>query len=364
MALVNLSVRNWGVMTDELLYVRLAESIWSGHGSALYVRDVAYPAYSGLYPLLLAPLYGLLATTNAFSAAHVLNPILMAVAAVPTYHLAMGVRRDRTAALLAAGLSVSVLWTALSLTLLTESGVPGLRRDGARDIASSPRRACGARCSRCSRSGSRSSRGHSRPFRPGSARRSTAARPALRGDDRPGGRASACDASRASGHAASTAAFHVDRVCRRRGDRQWADGSFDGHVGGVATGNILPPESSARRRRTSPMSPSGRACAVRVGLAWAIQSVVEPVEKSDLVFAVLAALKCVTLGVVAASFDLRILGEIIADRYAFYVAPLLCRRLRRRIVEGGARTPLSRPAETSRRWPWVTISSPAASRSS
>lgn len=115
-----LGVETWKVMTDELLYARLGLSIGdqlspfgSIHGEPSGVR-------SQLYPLLTAPIYQLFDMPSAFRAAHGLNAVLMASAAIPAYLLARAVELERWAAYLAAALAVATPWMAYSMTLFTE----------------------------------------------------------------------------------------------------------------------------------------------------------------------------------------------------------------------------------------------------
>src|SRR5215210_5472151 len=84
-------VRDWVVMTDELQYAKLASAI--ADGSLLpTLRGEHVAAYAQLYPLLLSPLYGVFDAPGAFAAAHVLNGVLYASAAIPVYLLARAVR--------------------------------------------------------------------------------------------------------------------------------------------------------------------------------------------------------------------------------------------------------------------------------
>jgi hypothetical protein len=112
-------IRDWGVMTDELLYVRLALSAATRHSPLPVVHGEVVGTINQLYPLLLSPLYGTLADPTAFRAAHFLNAPVMTSAAIPAYLLA---RRlvDRWAALAVALLSVVVVWIVLTGFLLTE----------------------------------------------------------------------------------------------------------------------------------------------------------------------------------------------------------------------------------------------------
>jgi len=112
-------IRDWGVMTDELLYVRLALSAATRHSPLPVVHGEVVGTINQLYPLLLSPFYATLSDPTAFRAAHFLNAPLMASAAIPAYLLA---RRlvDRWAALAVALLSVVVVWMVLTGFLLTE----------------------------------------------------------------------------------------------------------------------------------------------------------------------------------------------------------------------------------------------------
>ncbi len=112
-------IRDWSVMTDELLYVKLATAIADGsllptlHGESVSV-------WNQLYPLLLAPFYGALAPPTAFRAGHVLNAVVMASAVIPAYLLARQVL-PRTWSFAVAVLTVLVPWMVLTGFLMTES---------------------------------------------------------------------------------------------------------------------------------------------------------------------------------------------------------------------------------------------------
>jgi hypothetical protein len=112
-------IRDWGVMTDELQYVRLALSAAERHSPLPVIHGQLVGSLNQLYPLLIAPLYGTLDAPTAFRAAHILNAPLMASAAVPAYLLAREVV-DRLAALAVALLSVVLVWMVLSGFLMTE----------------------------------------------------------------------------------------------------------------------------------------------------------------------------------------------------------------------------------------------------
>ena len=112
---------SWAVMTDELQVARLAVSIAETFSPVPTIHGVYYGAHSQLYPLLLAPFYGSLSAPAAATAAHALNGLLLASAAVPAYLLARSVTGSRAAGYVAAALTAFTPWLAISATLLTEN---------------------------------------------------------------------------------------------------------------------------------------------------------------------------------------------------------------------------------------------------
>ncbi len=113
-------VTEWLVMTDEMQYVKLALAIAREGALVPEIHDAFYPSYNQLYPLLLAPVVGLLDMPDAFRVAHVLNALIMASTAVPAYLLARELVGSRPAALIAAALTVAVPWMAMAVVLMTE----------------------------------------------------------------------------------------------------------------------------------------------------------------------------------------------------------------------------------------------------
>jgi hypothetical protein len=116
-----LRATSWAVMTDELQVVRLAESIASRHSPVPHIHGAYYGALAQLYPLLLAPAFGLLSAPAAETAAHALNALLLPSAAWPAYLLARNVTGSRAAGLAAAALTAFTPWLVLTSTLLTEN---------------------------------------------------------------------------------------------------------------------------------------------------------------------------------------------------------------------------------------------------
>ena len=119
LALYAARIEHWFVMTDELLYVKLATAIGTSFSPVPVVHGEPVAVLNQLYPLLIAPLFGALDVPTAFRVAHVLNAFVMASAAVPAYLLAREVV-PRVWAHVVAALSVAVPWMALTGVLMTE----------------------------------------------------------------------------------------------------------------------------------------------------------------------------------------------------------------------------------------------------
>jgi hypothetical protein len=107
------------VMPDELGYVKQAVEL--AHGHVVTPGELWFNSWALLRPLTLAPFYRLLATPQAFDAAHVAGAVLMAGTAVPAYLLARRVLAWRPAAYLVAAASVAVPWLAMAGTMMTEA---------------------------------------------------------------------------------------------------------------------------------------------------------------------------------------------------------------------------------------------------
>jgi hypothetical protein len=104
---------------DEVGYTHLAIGI--AHSlSPITLEYGGAHRLNQLYPLLIAPIWGLFGNVTAFRIAHVWNVLLMASAAIPTYLLARNVVRQRWAAYLAAAIVAVSPWMTLSLAELTE----------------------------------------------------------------------------------------------------------------------------------------------------------------------------------------------------------------------------------------------------
>jgi hypothetical protein len=113
-------VSDWAVMTDELLYERLAISFVNGaffptlHGEH---ADV----YAVLYPFLLMPVYAVVNMPDAVRVVHGLNGVLFASAVLPTWFLARDLALPRFAAVASAVFAVALPWTVIGAFVMTEA---------------------------------------------------------------------------------------------------------------------------------------------------------------------------------------------------------------------------------------------------
>jgi hypothetical protein len=83
----------WVVMTDELLYERLAISIAKLGSPLPHIHGELIANVNQLYPLLLAPLFHDRLVPPALHDAHVLNAFVMSSVCLPTFLLARDVTR-------------------------------------------------------------------------------------------------------------------------------------------------------------------------------------------------------------------------------------------------------------------------------
>ncbi|MBV8080090.1 MAG: hypothetical protein JO186_06910 [Actinobacteria bacterium] len=113
-------VVDWFVMTDELLYERLAISVARLHSPLPHVHGTLVPNVSQLYPLLLATVFRHGLVPQSLHAAHVLDAYVMTSAAVPAFLLARAVTERRWTAYLVALLTATVPWLVFASFLLTE----------------------------------------------------------------------------------------------------------------------------------------------------------------------------------------------------------------------------------------------------
>jgi len=104
---------------DELGYTHMAIAL-AGDPSLRTSEFGGSERLNQLYPLSLAPFYGLFVNVTAFALAHWWNALLMGSAVIPVYLLAREVLARRSTAYMAAAVAAVVPWLTLSSGQLTE----------------------------------------------------------------------------------------------------------------------------------------------------------------------------------------------------------------------------------------------------
>lgn len=116
-----IGARNWALMTDELLYGEMSRSMAESWLPLPQARGELVHVNQFLYPLLIAPIVGLLSMPDAYPVVAAFNAIVMATAAVPIYLLAKMASGSPVAARWAALCSVCLPWLALSSKMLPDA---------------------------------------------------------------------------------------------------------------------------------------------------------------------------------------------------------------------------------------------------
>jgi hypothetical protein len=120
LAAITTRVTDWFVMTDELLYERLAISIYRLGSLIPHVHGEVVPNLNQLYPALLAVPFRNDSVRQCLHDAHLLNAFVMTSACVPAYLITRRVTESRSAPWIVAVLSITLPWIALASFLLTE----------------------------------------------------------------------------------------------------------------------------------------------------------------------------------------------------------------------------------------------------
>jgi hypothetical protein len=108
-------------LIDELLYVKNGVSYGDLEALRPHVHGEPHGVPNVLFPLLIAPLYGLLSSPAAFEGAHILNGVLWATTLFPVYLLTRRLGASWPWALLAGLLTVWVPWSVATLVMMTEA---------------------------------------------------------------------------------------------------------------------------------------------------------------------------------------------------------------------------------------------------
>jgi hypothetical protein len=114
-------VVDWYVMTDELLYERLAFSVTRTHSPLPILHGRHVPPANQLYPVLLGVVGGDGLVPDFLTRAHTFNAVVMTSAAVPAYLVTRMLVTPRAAAYAAALLTAVVPWLVLASFVLSEA---------------------------------------------------------------------------------------------------------------------------------------------------------------------------------------------------------------------------------------------------
>ena len=325
-------IRDWSVMTDELQYVKLAISVADTHSPLPMIHGTSVALANQVYPILLAPVYASLASEDAFRAAHVLNAVVMASAALPVFLLGRELLSRGWSAAVAV-LSVTVPGMALTGFLMSEVVAypaflwaclasyravvePRARRDllavAALGFAVLTRTQFLALALALPLAILVEELSQAAAVRDG-----RALRPRLASGTRAAWRRhrllwSLC---------AAATIVAVGVVVAGSGDRLWGAYSVT-----VESGWILPSGTWGSVARH--LAVVGIGCGIvplLLGGGWLLSAVARPREgRSRHSFATLALIALLVLAVETASFDLRFGGtDVLRDRYLFYIVPLL-----------------------------------------
>jgi hypothetical protein len=320
-------VQDWAVMTDEMLYTKLAVSVADTGSPVPHVHDQTVAVLSQLYPLLLAPFFAAFDFPTAFHAAHVFNAPLMASACIPAYLIAR-LLVSRPAALAVALLSVTVPWMVLTGVLMTEPAaypaflwamlacLHAIREPGRRgDVLA----VLGLVLAVLARTQFVVLAVVLPVAILVDALAVSTARPAHR-------RVREAAVTSVRRHAVLSVAYLAAGGIALGVAVVGSLGDALGVYGTTLHGSILP--SGVWREAATHLDAVAVGCGLvpfLLGVGWMLAAATRPRDRDRdrFAFAVFALLTIVALALETASFDLRFGGEIVRDRYLFYVVPLL-----------------------------------------
>ncbi len=312
LAILTTRVVDWYVMTDELLYERLAISVAQLRSPLPHVHGELIGNVNQLYPLLLAPLFGGGLVPAGLRDGHLLNAFVMSSAAIPAFLLARRVTNGSRLAYVVAALTVCLPWIVLASFLMTEAVAypaflwamlalhnsavaPRLRNDALLLVAI----------------------GVAVLARTQFTVLLAVVPPALL-LDRPAPR------QLLSEHRLLTGVYAVLAVAvvalAATGNLSRALGTYSI----TAEGNVAP--SGMPRSLLEHLAPLGLGTGIVpfvLGIAWLLSSVVQERSRSQRAFASISGVAVVALLLEVTSYDLRFGAGRLHDRYLFYVVPLL-----------------------------------------
>ncbi len=324
-----LRVDEWGLMTDELLYVKLAQHSGDALSPIPEVRGEYYAQFTPVYPALLAPLLQIFDTPTAYKAAHLLNAVLMASTAIPAYLLTRELGRPRLVAHLVAATSIVVPWVVLSMMLITEAAAyPAFVWTClaiVRAVAvASPRRDLVAIAAVALATLTRTQFGvlavvlllsallHELTYRPPGAR------------VRPRGQALLSRLREAAAaHRVLVAAAALTALAAIVLTVTGGVGRGTGAYGNVLSTDLLPHGiSRSFRGHLAVVAANVMVVPLVLAVAWGLGAVVRPERKDEHAFAIVLGISVVVLALESASVNVRTVG-LVQERYTFYVVPLI-----------------------------------------
>lgn len=312
LAVLTTRVADWYVMTDELLYERLAIGVAQLHSPLPHVHGQLIGNVNQLYPLLLAPLFAVGLVPSGLRDAHLLNGLLMSSAAIPAFLLARRVTNGSRLAYVVAVLTVCLPWIVLASFLMTEAVAypaflwailalhnaavaPRVRNDAllllAIGVAILARTQFAVLL---------------------------AVAPLALLLDRPAPRRVVAEHRLLAGVYAVLAVAVV--ALAATGNLSRALGTYSV----TAEGNVAP--SGMPRSLLEHLAPLGLGMGIVpfvLGVAWLISSPVQERSRAQRAFASVTGVALVALLVEVTSYDLRFGAGRLHDRYLFYVVPLL-----------------------------------------
>lgn len=312
LALLTTRVADWYVMTDELLYERLAISVGQLHSPLPHIHGELIGNVNQLYPLLLAPLFDGRLVPSGLRDGHLLNAFVMSSAAIPAFLLARRVTNGSRLAYVVAMLTVCLPWIVLSSFLMTEvvaypaflwaivalhnaAIAPRIRNDAlllaAIGVAVVARTQFAVLL---------------------------VIVPLALLLDRPAPRRVVSEHRLLAGAYAVLAVVAI--VLAATGNLSRALGTYSI----TAKGNVAP--SGMPRSLLEHLAPLALGMGIVpfvLGVAWLLSSVVQERTRAERAFASIAAVAVVALLLEVTSYDLRFGAGRLHDRYLFYVVPLL-----------------------------------------
>jgi hypothetical protein len=321
-------VDEWGLMTDELLYVKLAQHFGDALSPIPAVRGEYYAQFTPVYPALLAPLLQIFDTPTAYKAAHGLNAVLMASTAFPAYLLVRELGRPRLVGYFVAAISIVVPWVVLSMMLITEAAAypmfvwaclaivravasPSPRRDviaiGAIALATLTRTQFGL----LGVVFVLSALVHELAYRPEWVRA------------RPRGRALIHRLGEAAvAHRVLVGAAALGLLATAVLAATGGVGRGTGAYGNVLTTDLLPHGiSRSFRGHLAAVAANVMVVPFVLAIAWGLAAVVRPERKEEHAFALVLGISVVVLALESASVNIRTIG-LVQERYTFYIVPL------------------------------------------